>query len=389
MIDLFLPETRHPAIEERYASKQAALHLMRSAPGAKLHRYAPGTSLSELARIATSEFFLVATGDRFVAERHLVPTLERALHASSSSVAAFPRSNEATEPRQKVHPAYVTLGQFEESVKQLNEEGDTIDEITSWQGGDPAVALVRRTWALQQTQPLVGALHDTQIVIASNSFVHVFASHRGQARTDLLERISPSATSILEFGCGEGALGEAVKQRQQCRYIGVELDSEAASLARQRLDRVVEGDVRELITNVGETFDCIVGGDILEHLDDPWSFLTSLRDVCRPGAKLLLSLPNISAWPVVRDLLRGRFDYTYLGVLCAGHVRFFTRQTICDLLEMSGWKEVSISDQDHFPPGAEDFFNALDRSGLEYARRELLPLGHYVIAEYDPTRSPL
>ena len=45
---------------------------------------------------------------------------------------------------------------------------------------------------------------------------------RGQSREDLLLRIPLDAKSILDFGCGEGFLGEAIKKRQKCRVIGIE-----------------------------------------------------------------------------------------------------------------------------------------------------------------------
>ena len=153
-------------------------------------------------------------------------------------------------------------------------------------------------------------------------------------------------------------------------------------MARQRLDAVIAGDVRELVETLDEQFDWIVGGDILEHLDEPWTFLGRLKRVTKPGGRLLLSLPNISSWPIVEDLIRGRFDYVYMGILCAGHVRFFTRQTIEDMLEMSGWGVVAVNPQPQFvTPEGQSVMKAFRDAGLEVSEKDLSTPGYYVIAE--------
>ena len=101
-------------------------------------------------------------------------------------------------------------------------------------------------------------------------------------------------------------------------------------MARKRIDDVYCGDAREIVALIREKFDWIIGGDIVEHLDEPWSFLSELRRVAKPGGHLLLSIPNIAHAALIADLLRGRFDYVYMGLTCVGHLRFFTRRTIED-----------------------------------------------------------
>ena len=44
-------------------------------------------------------------------------------------------------------------------------------------------------------------------------------------------------------------------------------------------------------------FDVIVFSDILEHLYDPIAVLTAHVELLKPGGHILVSLPNIAAWP--------------------------------------------------------------------------------------------
>lgn len=205
---------------------------------------------------------------------------------------------------------------------------------------------------------------------------------RGQVRLDLLDRISTDARTILEFGCGEAPLGAALKARQKCRVVGVELDRDAAAIARKRIDDVYNADVREIVTILHEKFDWIIGGDIVEHLDDPWSFLADLRQIAAPGGHLLLSLPNLANASVVADLLQGRFDYVYMGLTCVGHLRFFTRDSIARMLTMAGWHPVDIAPQPPVgTPQSEALMAQLEAAKIAFSRDDLSASGYYVLAQ--------
>lgn len=385
MLSVIFPTHTHLAIEERYAAWQSELMLRRAARGATWLKADLQAEAADLLSNVNSEFTLIVTTPLILPPSGLLEHLRSAL-TGTDAVAALPVLNITTAPRQHEPPdrLYLTLRQLED-VAAAYAAGDPDLRSIQWQDDDdPTVALVRTSHLKSFRGPLLKALNGQRVVITRKAYVHRFAEHRAQLRLDLLERIDPAAGSVLEFGCGEGGLGEALKQRQSCRVVGVELDAAAARIAETRLDAVHQGDVRDVIARLDEKFDFVVGGDILEHIDDPWIFLENLRRVVRPGGQLLLSLPNVSAWPIVADLLQGRFDYVYMGILCAGHIRFFTKQTVRDMLEISGWTEVALTDQYHFPSADYDKLErALMDGGVAHSRADLLPTGHYVLARSD------
>ena len=53
-------------------------------------------------------------------------------------------------------------------------------------------------------------------------------------------------------------------------------------------------------------------------------------------------MPNVGHWSIVGDLLAGRFDYVPYSLLSGTHVRFFTRATVRDLFEASGYAVESV-----------------------------------------------
>jgi SAM-dependent methyltransferase len=383
---LLFPRFLHPAIEERFAGWQNEQLIRRDAPNAEVHHYDPTRPLSKALHGIEADMVLVVTDPLLVPSPRLAKRLVKALDDQTTAAAAVPVSNESAYPQQRVvsPQLYLTLSQFQDVAHQVATTVQTEPPVVSWDASNPGVFVGRTQHFLQGEVLPDKALTGHSVTIDTSTYVHRFPSHRGQMRGDLLERIDPNAKTILEFGCGEAALGAALKARQGARVIGIEMDPDAAAVARKRIDAVLVGDVLDVIYKLKENFDWIVGGDILEHLDEPWSFLMELRKVAAPGGHLILSLPNVASWPIISDLLRGRFDYVYMGILCAGHLRFFTRRSIEEMLNISGWTVVSIEPQPLFlTTEFDDLLSKLQSAGIEYSESDLATPGYYVIARND------
>jgi 2-polyprenyl-3-methyl-5-hydroxy-6-metoxy-1,4-benzoquinol methylase len=377
---ILYPRFDHPAIEERYASWQTQM-LLRSS-GGELFFYDPEEPASLAAADVESDDVMVVTDPLVVPPLNLASRLSDVLDATGAA-AALPVSNVAQYEKQlRLPPSqYLTLRELQDAVSDMQKRPDDIEKV-KWDRSDPAIYLCPTAFLEEADDVPRRALAGLEVAISGNDYVHRWSSLRGQARLDLLARIGTDAKSILEFGCGEAPLGEALKKRQKCRVVGIELDQRAAAIARKRIDNVFCGDVREIVALIREKFDWIIGGDIVEHLDEPWSFLSDLRKIAAPGGKLLLSLPNVANASEINDLLHGRFDYVYMGLTCVGHLRFFTRRTIEEMLTIAGWDVVSIEPQEVVSTnGRDDLLRALDHVRYAYSKDDVMPSGYYVTAQ--------
>lgn len=193
-------------------------------------------------------------------------------------------------------------------------------------------------------------------------------------RPDIEALVPPRTQALLDVGCGTGRLGASLKALGVPRVVGVELNPVAADEARAALDEVVVADVeQEELPFEDATFDCIVYGDILEHLTDPWTTLARQRRLLSPAGAVIVSIPNVAYWRNVLNVARGRWDYTASGPLDGTHLRFFTWTGIEQLLDQAGYRVEQVKT----PIAAGSKSSALNR--ITRRRLEHLLVWRYVV----------
>lgn len=159
------------------------------------------------------------------------------------------------------------------------------------------------------------------------------------ANPDLLERIPLTARLILDVGCARGALGIAYRRRNpRARVLGIDADREAAQAAAARLSEVacVDVEAAPMPFTVPGGIDCIVYGDVLEHLREPWRVLAAQAEFLAPHGTVLVCMPNVEHWSFALRLLNGSFGYEPAGLFDRGHLRWFTPRSMARALTRIG-----------------------------------------------------
>ena len=155
----------------------------------------------------------------------------------------------------------------------------------------------------------------------------------------LLAAIPSQAQRVLELGCANGRLGRRYKESNpNTEWWGIELSSAAAESAARHLDRVFCVDIEQVdLKSLGQGFDVIVIGDLLEHLREPERVLETLNDMVSDGGRLVCCIPNMAHLSVIQRLVAGDISYDDAGLLDRTHTRFFSQSSAFKALLDSGW----------------------------------------------------
>jgi len=156
----------------------------------------------------------------------------------------------------------------------------------------------------------------------------------------ILDLIPGNVSTVLDIGCGSGELASVLKNRG-INVIGIDISEEALSEAKEFLlesfcfNLEAEKWPEELIV---QKFDLIIASEVIEHLFDPGSFLRKIKKLLFSNGKIIITTPNFLFWKNRLKMFLGKFGYEKEGLLDFGHIRFFTRQTLKDMVEKEGFK---------------------------------------------------
>jgi len=131
---------------------------------------------------------------------------------------------------------------------------------------------------------------------------------------------------VLDLGCRYGALTRAYLEGNA--VVGVDVDREALAEAAALGIETVWADLDEPLPFPGESFDCVVIGEVLEHLRFPEQAMAEARRVLRPGGLVVGSVPN-----AYRLKNRLRFLLGHPPESDPTHLRMFSPSRLLALLE--------------------------------------------------------
>jgi SAM-dependent methyltransferase len=150
-----------------------------------------------------------------------------------------------------------------------------------------------------------------------------YRGRRRIIRSELDRLPLPEGARVLDAGCGSGRTLEELEPFGVVH--GIELDPEAAEVARSRGVGEVEIGRLEDLPWEDARFDLITCLDVIEHTPDDRVTLSELRRVCKPGGWLLVTVPAYQALWSLHD------DANH-------HFRRYNRPTLRAAAEESGWQ---------------------------------------------------
>ena len=206
-------------------------------------------------------------------------------------------------------------------------------------------------------------------------WLHRGAGQKADSVEQLLHRNRIKPGSVLELGCGTGAvIGELQRRGLAQRYYGIDYSATAIAHLKTAFPNIQSAvaDVMET-ANVfdKDSFDVVICSHIIEHLENPLSFLQAI------GRRF--QFDYLVAEVPLEDLFFGRVKALVKdrSKNPAGHVQFFTRRSLLALFTAT---QNTIIDERVYAP-------CFDMEALQFAYGEkslLRYLGKVLTEHYLP-----
>lgn len=135
----------------------------------------------------------------------------------------------------------------------------------------------------------------------------------GLAYTEISNVLKNNNTRCLDCGASNGqkydyfnkTIGISPEQ-----YVGIEWSKRLVEEANQKGICVIAGDLNKKLPFDDESFGCVFGLSVLEHILNPCHFLLESKRVLKKDGVLVLLTPNISTFFTIALLLFGKMPST-------------------------------------------------------------------------------
>lgn len=129
---------------------------------------------------------------------------------------------------------------------------------------------------------------------------------------ELTALVPSKARSILHIGCGAGAAGVELLNRQTCTLHGIEEDTLLRTIASAYYEQVTSADTETCRLPYPEAFfDAILIGDLLNCAMYPQRTIEALALYLKPSGSLICSIPNTAYADTLFSLLCGTPAHTH------------------------------------------------------------------------------
>jgi 2-polyprenyl-6-hydroxyphenyl methylase/3-demethylubiquinone-9 3-methyltransferase len=159
----------------------------------------------------------------------------------------------------------------------------------------------------------------------------------------ILASLSPSHRRIFEVGCGNGSVANALSELG-FEVTGIDASEEGITQAHQSLP--------DLNLHLGSAYDnlgiqygqfpVVISLEVVEHLYFPRKFAKTAYDLLQAGGTAIISTPYHGYWKNLAMALTGTMDVHFTALWDHGHIKFWSFQTLYDLLSEAGFVNISF-----------------------------------------------
>lgn len=157
---------------------------------------------------------------------------------------------------------------------------------------------------------------------------------------------------VLDIGCGEGFLIGELRKRpelKETKFYGVDVYTQKPEGFTYSV-----ADITKKLPYRSGQFDCVILGEVIEHVPNTDHVLREINRVLKPGGTLLITTPNLVSWfnrvlvpfgiqPLFSETsaerkMGRRWAALGQGNKSQGHLKIFTHRSLAEILEYTGFE---------------------------------------------------
>ena len=159
---------------------------------------------------------------------------------------------------------------------------------------------------------------------------------------------------VCDLGSGNGALAGALRNAGYLAA-GVEYDKQGAEIARKNHPGInfynlgVQDDPSQVLLAESEAFDAVVSTEVIEHLFSPHLLPIFARQILKGGGYLVISTPYHGYLKNMALSVFNKWDKHHTPLWHGGHIKFWSRKTLTQLLEENGFQVLQFHGAGRLP----------------------------------------
>jgi 2-polyprenyl-3-methyl-5-hydroxy-6-metoxy-1,4-benzoquinol methylase len=148
--------------------------------------------------------------------------------------------------------------------------------------------------------------------------------------------------SICDLGCGNGHIAGRLAALG-FQVTGVDASASGIRIARrvypgvEFVEALIDGEL-----SLGR-FDLVISSDVIEHLYRPSDLLEAASSLLPPGGRLLLGTPYHGYLKNLALAATGKMDAHFSVLHDGGHIKFFSVNTLSNLISRHGFDSLSFT----------------------------------------------
>ena len=163
----------------------------------------------------------------------------------------------------------------------------------------------------------------------------------------------PPGSIVMDAGCGNGSF-IALFQDRNWQLHGSDLSPTGIELARKTYPNInffladAQSLYADFLNTVGPV-DIVISTEVIEHIYDPRGFLRNCFGLLKPGGTIVLTTAYHGYLKNLLLAVTGKLDQHFTVLWDHGHIKFWSRKTIEEVLKETGFTNIEFAGSGRIP----------------------------------------